>query len=67
MSVPRHRVDHRQRDDGRDGGKPIAQLWNGGAEVLSLMGQLGVVLSGRIGGLGCDGNRSERVGRSPFG
>src|SRR6516162_6348132 len=25
------------------------------------------VLSGRIGGLGCDGNRSERVGRSPFG
>ena len=34
-------------------------------EVLStLLGQLGVVLSGRIGGLGCDGNSSER---SPFG
>jgi hypothetical protein len=34
---------------------------------LTLMGQLGVVLSGRIGGLGCYGNRSERVGRSPVG
>src|SRR5215472_5081689 len=30
-------------------------------------GSWGVVLSGRIGGLGCYGNRSERVGRSPVG
>jgi DNA invertase Pin-like site-specific DNA recombinase len=35
--------------------------------VSSLLGQLGVVLSGRIGGLGGYGNRSERVGRSPVG
>ena len=33
-------------------------------DFSTLLGQLGVVLSGRIGGLGCDGNRSER---SPFG
>jgi len=39
----------------------------GRARESTLMGQLGVVLSGRISGLGCDGNRSERVGRSPFG
>jgi len=30
-------------------------------------GSWGVVLSGRIGGLGGYGNRSERVGRSPVG
>jgi hypothetical protein len=35
--------------------------------ALSYLGQLGVVLSGRIGGLGCYGNRSERAGGSPFG
>src|SRR5262249_54480908 len=62
-------------------GKRLLALWNalpgvekrrkvGDRDALidqPYWGSWGVVLSGRIGGLGCYGNRSERVGRSPVG